>query len=133
MPPAFDTQGLTSLTTTTNARWRRRPPREPWIIRLATWAAGATVAAVAVTGGGFAKAEEPAPSKRVFIGDLNLQSDAGRAAMTRRVSAAARHVCGAPDRHVTYASRRAAACVRMAVADALAQATPKMALARSEP
>lgn len=132
MSPAFDTQGRNSLTTTSNARLRRRPPREPWIIRLATWAAGATVAAVAVTGG-FAKAEEPAPSKRVFIGDLNLQSDAGRAAMKRRVSVAARHVCGAPDRRLTYASRRAAACVRTAVADALAQAAPKMTLARSEP
>jgi UrcA family protein len=101
---------------------------------MAAWAAGATVTAVALTGGGFAKAAEPPPSKRVFIGDLDLRSDTGRKALLRRLRSAAQDVCFASgsERTLAYGSQVAATCVRVAVNGALSQAPSDAVIALGE-
>jgi UrcA family protein len=69
--------------------------------------------------GGHSEASNDLPRAVVHYGDLNVESDAGRQALTGRLTRAARNVC--PDVHARDLRTQAKglSCVRNAVADAL--------------
>lgn len=61
-----------------------------------------------------------APTERVSVADLNLLGNAGNVTLQARIRAAAGRVCGS--RGSTLADiTRASRCIRIAIADALAQ------------
>lgn len=109
------------------------PRREPLIIRAAVWSAAALAAALVVCAGDYAKAAEAPPTKRVFIGDLNLRASAGQKTALRRVTIAAREVCGASYGVLAYNGFATRNCIRVAVADAMSQALPATTLAQNRP
>lgn len=76
-------------------------------------------AVVPALAGGPASAADGLPRVAVHYGDLNVESAAGRSALTSRLTRAARSVC--PDARARDLRTSAAgqSCVRKAVADAL--------------
>ncbi len=79
----------------------------------------AVVALLAATTGG-AYAQE-APQLHVKYADLNLNTTAGANVLYRRIGAAAKQVCGDPDRRDLARTTQATACTARAVAEAVAK------------
>lgn len=65
---------------------------------------------------------EIAPTAKVFYGDLDIGSPAGKTTLTSRIKHAARELCGGDTTGVELANRSASrTCYRTAIADAMKQ------------
>ena len=100
-------------------------PRGPRAAKFAA-AMAATILVGAVlpgaAGGETARADTPVTrSRTVYVGDLDFTNRRDRLVLQRRISEAARDVCGPPWSWATYSDMGAAACVRRARSGAMAE------------
>lgn len=87
----------------------------------ARFTAALALAGAVLSSPAYAAVDGDARSVTVRLGDLNLDSPAGRASLMQRIAHAAGAVCGRPDQRDLTASRLSSSCRADAVADAMPQ------------